>query len=561
MENLWQYTDGYKLSHHIQYPQDTKVVYSNFTPRNFKHANGVEKFVVYGIKNLITRLHIKWQIFIESNWDDIEDEMRDFLESYAPSPHNELLIERWKQLHCEQKLPLKIMALDEMTEVGPGVPILTIHNTKPEYFWLVNYLETYISAELWKPATCASIANQYRKVFDEYAELTCENNLHVDYQGHDFSMRGMSSVDDSMNCGRAHLKYFKGTDSLLAVDGNAASCVATEHSVMCANIFYNMHKDPELSQSEAETQFIRKLITETYPSGIVSIVSDTFDFWDTITNKAKALKDDILQRDGVTVFRPDSNDPVDVICGKHFVIDADDPNVKDANAWAFSRYDYDSHNYDDLFTELMNSALHNNNLVEGSEPGALYIKFEGSLYSIDYHAEYYPEFEFDAYIKKITPVSEVSAEHKGALQCLWDEFGGTVNSKGYKVLNPKVGLIYGDSITLQRQKQILEKMKQKGFASSNIVLGIGSYTYQCITRDTFGCAIKATGILVGDELTEIPLYKAPKGDASKHSAKGFMKVVDIDGSPSLVDNISFAESQNAEDNMLKEIEWDYYYYV
>ena len=161
----------------------------------------------------------------------------------------------------------------------------------------------------------------------------------------------------------------------------------------------------------------RRLITELYPTGIVSIVSDTWDFWRVVTEYASLLKDTILSRPGdpmgfaKVVFRPDSGDPVKVIAG--------DPDA---------------------------------------------------------------------------PVG--SPEYKGAVECLWDIFGGTITATGHKLLDSHVGVIYGDSITLARAAAILEALHQKGFASANIVFGIGSFTYQMCTRDNFGMAVKATAGVV-----------------------------------------------------------------
>jgi nicotinamide phosphoribosyltransferase len=84
------------------------------------------------------------------------------------------------------------------------------------------------------------------------------------------------------------------------------------------------------------------------------------------------------------------------------------------------------------------------------------------------------------------------AERKGAVECLAEVFGTTVNVKGYKTLNERVGLIYGDSITLERAREILTRLQAKGYASDNVVFGIGSFTFQYNTRDTFGFAMKAT---------------------------------------------------------------------
>ena len=85
-----------------------------------------------------------------------------------------------------------------------------------------------------------------------------------------------------------------------------------------------------------------------------------------------------------------------------------------------------------------------------------------------------------------------TAAREGLIGCLWKIFGGTVNAKGFRELDPHIGAIYGDSITEQRAQEICQRLEAKGFASTNVVLGIGSFTYQYVTRDTFGFAIKAT---------------------------------------------------------------------
>lgn len=110
---------------------------------------------------------------------------------------------------------------------------------------------------------------------------------------------------------------------------------------------------------------------------------------------------------------------------------------------------------------------------------------------------------------------------------LWDEFGGTINSKGYKVLDPHVKAIYGDSITIQRCEQIYKILEENGFACSNVALGVGSFSMQCIeedgilkpfTRDTFSSCIKATYCEIGNE--PYPIFKNPKDGGFKKSQKG-----------------------------------------
>lgn len=97
------------------------------------------------------------------------------------------------------------------------------------------------------------------------------------------------------------------------------------------------------------------------------------------------------------------------------------------------------------------------------------------------------------------------------MECLWQIFGGTTTDKGFKVLNERVGLIYGDSITLERASNILQQLEAKGFASNNVVFGIGSYTYNYLTRDTFGFAVKATWGQVNGQARE--LFKDPITDS------------------------------------------------
>ena len=110
---------------------------------------------------------------------------------------------------------------------------------------------------------------------------------------------------------------------------------------------------------------------------------------------------------------------------------------------------------------------------------------------------------------------------------LWDMFGGTINSKGYKVLDPHVKAIYGDSITIQRCEKIYQILMVNGFACSNVALGVGSFSFQCIeedgilkpfTRDTFSSCIKATYCEIDGK--PYPIFKNPKDGGFKKSQKG-----------------------------------------
>lgn len=456
--------DGYKASHKDQYPKGTDYVYSNLTPRHSKHF-AYKDFdglvVVFGNQSMVKFIHELWQdTFFSKPADEVVPALLRRLSNY--SGHSD--VEHFYALHKLGQLPVVIKSLAEGTKSPLGVPTLTIANTHPDFAWIVNYLETIISAESWHTMTSATVSHQYKKLLTQWSDLTCDDDLHLPFQAHDFSMRGQTSVHSAAKSGAGHLLSFAGTDTVPSVDFLeyyyeadceqelvGCSIPATEHSTMTTGIQVNVDKG--LSLRDAETAVFKRLLTKIYPTGLFAAVSDSYDFWDTLTITLPELKDTIMARDGKLVIRPDSGNPIDVICG-------------DKSSWL---------------------------------------------------AKHSPEF-------------------KGAIQVLWEIFGGTINSKGYKVLDPHIGLIYGDSITLDRADAICMTLESQGFASSNIVFGIGSYSFQGTTRDTFGMAVKATACRVKKKLVDV--YKDPVGDSSKKSAKGFLRVDKVNGKYKLSDQVS-----------------------
>ncbi|TCW44780.1 nicotinamide phosphoribosyltransferase [Phytobacter diazotrophicus] len=460
--------DGYKVSHRAQYPQGTTQVYSNFTPRSdrfFSSPVADGKLVFFGLQGFLQWFMVDLfnDAFFARPQEDVVNEYKAVMDSYLGK--GAVPVDHIRALHNLGYLPLHVKSLDEGSKVPMKVPVLTITNTRDEFFWLVNYLETVLSAELWKASTNATIAHHYRKVCEQWAVKTCSDMSHLDFQCHDFSFRGMAGLQDTMQAGAGHLLSFKGTDSipslLYARDHYTAgedyfigaSIPATEHSVMC------------MGEKEQEIETFRRLIVDLYPQGFVSIVSDTWDYWRVMTEYTRELKQIILNREGRVVFRPDSGDPVEILCGTG--ADDDTRNTR-------------------------------------------------------------------------TP------EEKGSVEVLWEIFGGTVNEKGYKVLDPHVGLIYGDSITLARADEILRRLEAKGFASSNVVFGVGSFTYQYNTRDTFGFAMKATWGAVNGEGRMI--FKEPKTDSGlKRSARGLLRVErDAQGELQLHDEQTWEQEKTGE---------------
>ena len=467
-------TDFYKVNHWEMYPKGTTLIYSNLTPRKSR-LRGVDSIVFFGLQHFIKKYLLgKFKTeFFDKPWEQVEEEYK-----YAINTDTEHI----KELHKLGYLPLKIKALPEGSRCPIRVPCLTIYNTKPEFYWLTNYLETLLSCQLWQSITSATIAAEYRKILEKYAKDTTGSTAFVQWQAHDFSMRGMSSLESAILSGMGHLTSFTGTDTIPAIyalknsyNGTGligASVPATEHSVMC------------MGSKEGEISTFKELL-DTYPTGILSVVSDTWDLWKVCTEYLPALKDQILARDGKLVIRPDSGDPVKIITG-----------------WM-------------------------DNELYGNEHGDLFKT------ATRYHEEL-------SKVHLSDPISE--HERKGVVELLWDVFGGKINEYGYKELDPHIGAIYGDSITLERAEQICRRLRDKGFASTNIVFGVGSYTYQYNTRDTFGFAMKATygevienkEVLAGFDSDPVPMdipvgreiFKDPiTDDGTKKSAKGLLKVV------------------------------------
>lgn len=144
---------------------------------------------------------------------------------------------------------------------------------------------------------------------------------------------------------------------------------------------------------------------------------------------------------------------------------------------------------------------------------------------------------------------------------LWEQFGGTINSKGYKVLDSHVKAIYGDSITVQRCEEIYKILEENGFACSNVALGVGSFSFQCIeedgelkpfTRDTFSSCIKATYCEINGE--PYPIFKNPKDGGFKKSQKGCCIVTeDENGKLTYTDEYTWEEVNSSFVNELKTV--------
>jgi nicotinamide phosphoribosyltransferase len=459
------YTDGYKIGHRKMLAKDTTRLYGTWIPRSVKYApKGVSKIVSFGQQLVVKWLHDEFQENFFSLPEEVAVNFGKDMSLYLGMDYDST---HFVELHRLGYLPIRIKSLPEGIETNPNVPHMTFINTVDGFAWLTLYLETIISSLAWKPSTSATIALQYRRNVVEWVMKTDPSNAWlIPFLCHDFSARGLSPWD-MLSSGLGHASSFLGSDTIICIPGSRYyynepedqvaiySVNASEHSVSTTKIF-----------TVGEQQMIADWLVD-FPKGILSIVSDTFDLWKLITEYLPANKEAIMARDGKLVIRPDSGNPVDIICGS-FLEDDKKYNPSDT-----------------IFTN----------------------------------------------------------EEKGVIELLWDIFGGTVNEQGYKVLDPHIGAIYGDSITLERQIQIYKRLEEKGFAATNIVLGVGSFTYQMNTRDTFGFAAKGAWfeVLELDPIANTPdengvlgfkkvgydIYKDPiTDDGTKKSLKGLICVTE-----------------------------------
>lgn len=546
--------DFYKTGHIQQYPTNTEYVYSNFTARSNSKSN-IENSK--GVVFIGLQLFIKDYLIDEWNNTFFAMDKSFVVDKYQRQISNALGytvdVSHIADLHDLGYLPIHIKALPEGSFVPYKIPLLTIVNTLPEFYWLPNYLESVISNELWPMTTSATTYFEYLKTFHLYADLTGADKNFIPFQAHDFSFRGMFGRDAAAKSAFAAIACGSmGTDSLPGIDIAeiyynatedfiAGSVNATEHSVMSSNI--ELLIDDITDRSQAEFDTFKRLIVDVYPTGNISIVSDTFDFWNVVSNILPGLKSIIMERDGKVIIRPDSGDPVDILCGK----------------WNHMFHDFDMNgcilnNIEECLCKMQNMMLSWNTTCHPDDIQDIfaYFKFKNKYYKVDILCEWKIFAANDCRKSDIARLDNFKLTHRaitptpqqlGLIESLWNIFGGKVNDKGFKTLDSHIGAIYGDSITLDRQKQILHGLKLKGFASDNVVLGVGSFSYQYITRDTHGFAMKATSIVVDGKRYDI--FKDPKTDSgTKKSARGLLMVSHINGKYELKDQCTEREEKH-----------------
>ena len=455
--------DYYKAVHAEMLPERMTKSVSYFTPR-MSRIGRWDKVVMFGLQGFIKTYLIDYfnKEFFERPFGEVIAEYKRVLDNTLGT--GIYGIEKIEKLHRLGYLPIEIIALPEGTRVPVHVPMFGITNTHPDFAWLPQALESLISAESWHPMIAATVGYTYREIVNRYYDLTCDDSLEKAKALGAFDFRGEECTESAIKAGAGWCLSFLNTatvpvvpwlEQLYCCDSTkepvAFGSPSTEHAVMCSNF----------AVDGDEITFLRRLLTEIYPNTSVSVVLDSYDYWNVIENILPQLKEEIMNHNGCMLMRGDSGDCVEVVTKTVFK--------------------------------------------------------------------------------------------------LWEEFGGTMNSKGYKVLDPHVKAIYGDSITVQRCGQIYRILEENGFACSNVALGVGSFSFQCIeedgvlkpfTRDTFSSCIKATYCEIDGK--PYPIFKDPKDGGFKKSQKGCCAVSEENGELRYRDELNWEEASSGS-NLLQTV--------
>jgi len=299
MRNIITLTDSYKLGHFNMYPDDTDGVYSYFESRRGARFNNT---VLFGLQGLIKEYLIGRVV----TYDKI-NRARELVDAHiGPGVFNE---DGWRGIYNQRdgRLPIRIKAVPEGLPIPTSNVLVTVENTLPHFPWLTNYLETLLS-QIWYSSTVCTLSREIKLLCKHYLDNTSDDKGGLDFMLHDFGFRGVSSVESAGRGGAGHIVNFNGTDTVAAIeyaqmyyeaDVTAFSVSATEHSIMTAL--------GENGEKDILGQLLKK-----YPTGILSVVIDSYDYVEFIKMAHDYYEDEIMKRNGTVVFRPDSGDPVAV---------------------------------------------------------------------------------------------------------------------------------------------------------------------------------------------------------------------------------------------------------
>ncbi|MCP5017658.1 MAG: nicotinate phosphoribosyltransferase [Ketobacter sp.] len=299
--NLILNADSYKASHFLQYPPETTRVSSYIEARGgqFKQA------VFFGLQ-----IFIKEYLTKPITHADVDEAQAVFAAHGVP--FNEA---GWRYIVDAHKgyLPIEIEALPEGIVVPVQNAMVQVVNTDPNCAWLTSYVETALLRAVWYPTTVATQSWYCRQVILRYMEETCDAVEGIGFKLHDFGARGATTEEAAAIGGAAHLVNFMGTDTISGLmaarryygaDMAGFSIPAAEHSTITA-----WGRDNEVAA------YVNMLEQFAGPGKLVAVVSDSYDLWNAIDNIwGDELKAKVKATGGTLVVRPDSGDPVEIVC-------------------------------------------------------------------------------------------------------------------------------------------------------------------------------------------------------------------------------------------------------
>ena len=295
-------TDGYKPSHWLQFPNNTKDPFLFFESR----GGALDFRTFFGLQYILEK-HMTGPVVTRG---DVEEAADFFADYYANAGRPIFNKAGWLRIVNKHggRLPLRIKAVPEGTRVPAHQLLMALESTDPETFWLPGWVEGLVS-QVWYPTSVATISRAMKNIVLRALEKTGDPSL-IDFQVHDFGYRGSTSDESAGIGGAAHLVNFRGSDTLQGVlvarqyyDEPMAghSIPAAEHSTITA-------------WGRAHEADAYRAILERFPTGPVSVVSDSYDIYHAVRNIwGRELRDLVLGRDGVLVIRPDSGDPCVVV--------------------------------------------------------------------------------------------------------------------------------------------------------------------------------------------------------------------------------------------------------
>lgn len=319
-DNIILLSDSYKVSHWKQYPRGTEYVYSYFESRGCVNE-GWDHIVFFGLQYFIKRYLCGAVVTREKIDEAAELYAEHFGDGVNPNP-DLFFREGWEYILAEHggRLPVEIKAVPEGMVVPTKTVLFTMVNTDPKCFWLTNFLETLL-VQVWYPTTVCTNSRYQKISITDWLEKTGNEDWSIPggscFKLHDFGFRGVSSVESAGIGGCAHLVNFLGTDTVAAM--------------VCAKNYYKAPGAAGFSIPASEHSTITswgvdgecdamKNMLESYPSGLVACVSDSFDVFRACREYwGDKLKDLIKGRItdtsfGRLVVRPDSGDPTETCC-------------------------------------------------------------------------------------------------------------------------------------------------------------------------------------------------------------------------------------------------------